>query len=170
MILCIPRTRRSMRQAAARSPAISGRHRRSERARHGRQRRPERRAGADRSWTSVSLAGKTGDSMRRLSRSGGCTSGMPARSSVASSVEDQKFTTGNAGAAGQTERESADNALRPQRKNVKSLLLQLMAQPGLVVGDIDAFDDFAAGGREATAELHASGAPCLAAIHCRRGH
>src|SRR5262245_18069149 len=45
-----------------------------------------------------------------------------------------------------------------------------MAQTGLAIGDIDAFDDFPIGGGEAATELHPTGTPPLAAIDCRRGH
>ena len=61
-----------------------------------------------------------------------------------------------------------DRALRLQREDVQALLLELVAQPRLAVGDVHAFDDFAGGGGKPAAELHGQAAwPRAARISSR---
>ena len=50
--------------------------------------------------------------------------------------------------------ECRQHAAALQREDEQALLLELAAQTRLAVGDVDAFDDLAAGGAEPTAEFH----------------
>ena len=43
-----------------------------------------------------------------------------------------------------------------EREDEQPLLLELVAQPGFAVGDVDAFDDFPVGRCEPAAELHST--------------
>ena len=71
-------------------------------------------------------------------------------------VEDQELAGGDALALRQPQRDAGDGALGLQREDEQPLLLELVAQPGFALGDVDAFDDLAAGRREPAAEFHRS--------------
>ena len=94
---------------------------------------------------------------------------MPALSSVASSW----LKTRNSRALHpdcalrQPQRDAGDGALRLQREDEQPLLLELVAQPRLVLGDVHAFDDLAVGRRETAAELHGSGTLSRATLRAR---
>ena len=53
-----------------------------------------------------------------------------------------------------------DGAFRPHREHVQALLVQLMAELRLVLGDIHAFDDFAVGRGDTAAKFHAQRMVC----------
>ena len=83
------------------------------------------------------------------------TSGMPALSSVASSwLKIEELAGGDPPPARQPERQPGQAARALQREDEQALLLELAAQPGLALGDVDAFDDLAAWRAEPTAEFH----------------
>jgi hypothetical protein len=52
------------------------------------------------------------------------------------------------------ERKPCQTGATVQREDEKALFLEIPAQTGLTVGDIDAFDDFAAWRAEPTPEFH----------------
>ena len=81
---------------------------------------------------------------------------MPALSSVASSwLKTRNSRVLMPRALRQPQRQPGDGALGLQRQDVQPLLLELVAQPRLAVGDVDAFDDLAVRRGEPAAELHA---------------
>ena len=54
----------------------------------------------------------------------------------------------------QLQRHAGDRVLRLEREDEQPLLLELVAQTGFAVGDVDAFDDLAVGRREPAAKFH----------------
>ena len=86
---------------------------------------------------------------------------MPALRSVASSWLNTRNSRVEIRAAGAGSRGS-DSPKAPARwiaENVEALFLEFAAQPRLVVGDVDAFNDFAARGAEPAAKFHEVTAP-----------
>ena len=85
-----------------------------------------------------------------------CTSGMPALSSVASSwLKTRNSRVEMRRALRQPERSAAPRApARCMREDVQTLVLEFAAEPRFAVGDVNAFDDFAARGAEPAAEFH----------------
>ena len=82
---------------------------------------------------------------------------MPAFSSVASSwLKTRNSRVLMLRRCGRRSDTPRDGALRLQREDEQALLLELVAQLGLAVGDVHAFDDFAVGRREAAAKFHRS--------------
>ena len=69
-------------------------------------------------------------------------------------VEDEELARADAPAPRQPEREPAEAPLRLEREDVQALLLELVAQARLAVGDVDALDDLAGRGDEPAAEFH----------------
>jgi hypothetical protein len=86
------------------------------------------------------------------------TSGMPAFEQRGQFlVEDQKLLCPNLAHSLRAERQPGQACRRRpvlQREDEKALFLEIPAQTGLTVGDVDAFDDFAAWRPEPTPEFH----------------
>jgi hypothetical protein len=71
-------------------------------------------------------------------------------------VEHQKLTRVDPLALRQLQRDAADRVPRLKRQDEQPLLLELVPQTGFVVGDVDAFHDFAVGRCEPAAEFHSA--------------
>ena len=71
-------------------------------------------------------------------------------------VEHQEFARVDPFALRQLQRDARDGVLGLKRQDEQPLLLELMPQTGLVVGDIDAFHDFTVGRCEPAAEFHSA--------------
>ena len=69
-------------------------------------------------------------------------------------VEDQKLLPGDSTAARPQRGEPGEHTPRLKRKDIKALFLKVPAQPGLTVGDVDAFDYLAVGSAEPAAKFH----------------
>ena len=69
-------------------------------------------------------------------------------------VEDQELAGVDVVPMRQVQRQAANRALGLEREDIEPFLLELVAQPGFGVGNIDAFDNFAVGRSQAAAKFH----------------
>src|SRR5204863_4162535 len=69
-------------------------------------------------------------------------------------VENEEFLPADAAAPAARDAEYRQHAAALQREDEQTFVLELAAQMRFAVGDVNAFDDFAAGGAEPTTEFH----------------